>query len=462
MKNVFLIAALMIGLGLNAKDYSSMPPDSNANIIQKSTAGLAVSEGRAFLSEGNTRQALLKFREAIKKDPKNAMAHYYLGECNFILKRYESALEKMNDAFKIKADVSDEVHYMMAQCQHALGQLEEAKANYEKAKSDIKSEQRKKDLRLDEMIAQCEYAIAEKKKENPIQVELLGEEVNSIYPQYGFIWADSIAYFTSRRPDTKGGGINPSDNIYFEDIYGATWNESTKKYEKVSNQISRLNTTGFESISYITPDGSMCLMTVNNEMARSKEDKVKYKTGSSDIWYSKKSRRGTWNSPRPYGKEINTSFYEGTAVLSADGETMYFVSERKGGKGQSDIWMAEGNGKNFGKPVNLGDSINTPYRETTPFITPDGKYLFFASQGHDQNMGGYDIFVSKKGRDGFEKAVNLGAHINSENDDFYFRMVPDSKTGYLSRVVVEKGIGGYKILEIDLSNLDLEKLTKKK
>ena len=112
--------------------------------------------------------------------------------------------------------------------------------------------------------------------------------------------------------------------------------------------------------------------------------------------------------------------------------------------------------------MNLGDSINTPYRETTPYITTDGKYLIFASKGHDENMGGYDIFVSKKGRDGWEKARNIGANINSETDDFYFRMKPDGKTGYISRIVVEEGVGNYKILEVDLSNLNLEELTKKK
>ncbi len=459
MKTILLIAAVVVGFSLNAKDYTYMPPDSNANIIDKTAAGLAVSEGRAFLNEGNVRQALLKFREAIKKDKTNANAHYYLGECNYLLKRYESALNKAQDAYKIKNDVSDEVHYLMAQCHHVLGDFKKAKENYEKANAIIKSKERKRDLRIDDMIAQCEFAMAQKSNENPMEVKVLAGDINSIYPQYGFIWADSIAYFTSRRPDTKGGGINPSDNVYYEDIYGATWNESTKVYEKISNEISRLNTPSFESISFITADGSFAIMTVNNEMA---EDKPKYKTGSSDIWYAKKTKRGTWNSPRPFGKNINTSFYEGTAVLTADGETMYFVSERKGGKGQSDIWMADKLGKDWGKPVNLGDSINTPYRETTPWITPDGKYLFFSSQGHADNMGGYDVFVSKKGRDGFEKAVNLGVNINSETDDFYFRMVPDSKKGHMSRVVVESGIGGHKILEIDLSKLDLEKMTKRK
>ncbi|MEZ4937467.1 MAG: tetratricopeptide repeat protein [Crocinitomicaceae bacterium] len=462
MKNVFLFAALVLGLSLNANNLVTSPPDSNANIIEKSTSALAIAEGRAFLGEGNVRQALLKFREAIKKDPKNAQGHYYLGECNFLLYRYENALEAITDAFKIKPDVSDEIHYMMAQCEHVLGNYEKAKEHYTAANTEIKSAQRKRDLRIEDMIAQCEFGMSEKKKESAISVKQMEGDINSIYPQYGFIWGDSIAYFTSRRPNTTGGGINPSDNVYFEDIYGATWNESTKQYDKVSNEISRINSNGFESISYITPDGMMCLMTVNNEMARTKEDKVKYKTGSSDIWYSKKSKRGTWNSPRPFGKEVNTSFYEGTAVLSPDGETMYFVSERKGGKGESDIWMANKAGNDWGKPVNLGDSINTPFRETTPFITSDGKYLLFASKGHEQNMGGYDIFVSKKGRDGWEKAVNVGAHINSETDDFYFRIEPDGQTGHLSRIVVEEGAGNYKILEVDLSKLNLEELTKRK
>jgi tetratricopeptide (TPR) repeat protein len=461
MKNLLLIATIFIGIGANANDCNFLPPDSTANIIEKSAGGIAVSEGRAFLNEGNVRQALLKFREAIKKDKKNAMGHYYLGECNFLLKRYEKALQKAEDAYKLKPDVSNEVHYLMARSQQALGKYEDAVKNYTKTLEVLaKSKQRLRDLRVNGYLAQCNYAISVMKNtEKPVEVKLLSGEINSIYPQYGLIWADSIAYFTSRRPDTKGGGINPSDNIYYEDIYGATWNESTKSYDKISNEISKINSNNFESFSYISKDGFLALMTVNNEMA---QDKPKYKTGSSDIFYAKKSKRGTWNAPRPYGKNINTSFYEGNAVISADGETMYYVSERKGGKGQSDIWMAEKLKKDWNKPVNLGDSINTPYRETTPWISPDGKYLFFSSQGHDENMGGYDIFVSKKGQNGFEKAVNLGVRINSSTDDFYFRIVPGKKQGHMSRVVIENGQGLLKILEVNLENLNVEELTKKK
>lgn len=461
MKNLLSIAVLFVALGLNARDYNFIPPDSNANIIEKSAGALAVGEGRAFLGEGQVRQALLKFREAIQKDKKNANAHYYMGECNFLLRRYEKALEKAQDAFKIKPDVNDEVHYLMARSQHMLGMFDEAIKNYEKTRELlVKSKQRLKDLRVDDYILQCKFAQeALKAADSAMEVKKLAGEINSIYPDYGFIWADSIAYFTSRRPDTKGGGINPADNIYFEDIYGATLKENGE-YGKISNEISRINSNGFESISFITADGMMALMTVNNEMARAKEDKVKYKTGSSDIWYAKKSKRGTWNAPRPFGKNINTSFFEGAAVLDANGTTMYFVSERKGGKGESDIWMADQLGKDWNKPVNLGDSINTPFKETTPWLSPDGKYLFFASQGHEDNMGGYDIFVSKKLRDGWAKAKNLGIHINSATDDFYFRMVPGKKKGHFSRIVVEEGVGNYKILEVDLSKLDLDAMFK--
>ena len=461
MKNLLLLTVLFTTIGIHAKNFNVIPPDSNANIIEKSASGLAVSEGRAFLGEGNIRQALLKFREAVQKDKKNANAHYYMSECNLYLKRYGKALKKAQDAYKIKADVNDEVHYLMARAQHMMGEFDDAIKNYEKTKELLaKNKGRLKDLRVEEYIAQCKYAKSLiEKSETPHTVTLLKGELNTNYPQYGLIWADSIAYFTSRRPDTKGGGINPSDNIYYEDIYGATWDASKGEYVKVSNDISRINSNNFESMTFITADGQMALLTVNNEMA---SDKPKYKTGSSDIWYVKKSKRGTWNSPRPYGKNINTSFYEGNAVLSADGETMYFVSERKGGKGNGDIWMAEKSGRDWNKPVNLGDSINTPFKETTPWISPDGKYLFFSSRGHEDNMGGYDIFVSKKLRDGWAKAVNLGIHINSETDDFYFRMVPGKKKGHISRVVVEDGAGNYKILEVDLSNLDLDALFKKK
>src|SRR5690606_6840347 len=90
---------------------------------------------------------------------------------------------------------------------------------------------------------------------------------------------------------------------------------------------------------------------------------------------------------------INSSYMETGASLTGDGKTMFFVAESLKGQGRGDIFMSTKRGSKWSMPINLGDTINTPGDENTIYITPDGKHLFFSSDGH-QGMGGYDIFVS--------------------------------------------------------------------
>ncbi|HEY9114575.1 MAG TPA: OmpA family protein, partial [Bacteroidales bacterium] len=112
---------------------------------------------------------------------------------------------------------------------------------------------------------------------------------------------------------------------------------------------------------------------------------------------------------------------------------IYFASKRAGGKGGSDIWMTVrlASGK-WSRPINLGDSINTPGDEMAPVIHADGQTLYFSSNGH-LGLGGYDLFVSKQDRAGrWKKAENLGYPINSNADDINVFLSIDGQTGWIS------------------------------
>ena len=105
-------------------------------------------------------------------------------------------------------------------------------------------------------------------------------------------------------------------------------------------------------------------------------------------------KNGTWSEMQKLNGNINTLFNETHASLSPDGQTLYFTSDRKGGYGGLDIYRSVKNGTgDWDNPINLGPLINTPYNEESPFVSSDGKRLFFSSQGH-YNMGGYDVFSS--------------------------------------------------------------------
>jgi len=127
---------------------------------------------------------------------------------------------------------------------------------------------------------------------------------------------------------------------------------------------------------------------------------------------------------------INTRFNESHASYSADGKTLYFTSDRKGGMGGLDLYQSEWVGGDWGPPGNLGPVINTIFDEETPFLTPDSKKLFFSSQGH-YNMGGFDIFYSEKRQDSWSSPVNIGYPVNTPDDELFWFPVDSGLHAYM-------------------------------
>src|SRR5690606_258080 len=138
-------------------------------------------------------------------------------------------------------------------------------------------------------------------------------------------------------------------------------------------------------------------------------------------------------------------FNESYASITPNDKVIYFSSNRDGGFGGKDIYKIERlpNGS-WSKAVNLGSTVNTPYDDDAPFIHSDGRTLFFSSQGH-QNMGGFDIFKTKLNDNGeWTTPENIGFPINTVNDDIYFVLAADGKTGYYSSSQ-QGGFGGQDI-----------------
>ncbi len=135
---------------------------------------------------------------------------------------------------------------------------------------------------------------------------------------------------------------------------------------------------------------------------------------------------GRWMPVSPL--TLNTFEDEIHACLSQDGKTLYFVSNRNGGLGGLDIYEStlDDEGE-WGAPTNLGEPVNTPYHEHTPFLSVDGQILFFSSTGHP-GMGGYDIFYCRKNEDDtWSEPQNIGYPVNTTDDDIHF--TPGSSPG---------------------------------
>ena len=137
--------------------------------------------------------------------------------------------------------------------------------------------------------------------------------------------------------------------------------------------------------------------------------------------------------PRNLGGPVNTSKWESQPSVSADGKTLYFVSNRSGGSGGMDIWVTQLAPNNeWTVPRNLGGKINTPFSEETPFIHPDGKTLYFTSNGH-VGMGEKDIYVTRKDADeNWSEPKNLGYPINTWNDEQGLFVAASGENAYFS------------------------------
>jgi hypothetical protein len=159
---------------------------------------------------------------------------------------------------------------------------------------------------------------------------------------------------------------------------------------------------------------------------------------------------GKWTAMQKLGDNINTKYWESHGSLSKDGNMLYFTSNRKGGFGGLDIYVSEKqpNGS-WGIPVNLGPKINSRYNEETPFITENGKILYFSSYGHF-NMGGYDVFYSMIDKDGnWGLPVNLGYPINTTDDDLFYHPVNNGDNAYFAKFL-EGGFGRHDIYYLEV------------
>lgn len=140
-----------------------------------------------------------------------------------------------------------------------------------------------------------------------------------------------------------------------------------------------------------------------------------------------------WSNPVKLNENINSQYWEPSAFISADGNTLYFTSNKPGGYGGRDLYASKRiPGGDWEKAVNMGANINTIYDEDAPFIHPDGITLSFSSNGHN-TMGGFDIFTSLLSEDKtWSEPVNVGYPLNTTDDDIFYVVSADNLKAYFS------------------------------
>lgn len=449
--SLFLIFLTCSITHLFASNTSITPPDSSARLIERAEAIRYIEQGKQLVSTGKMRDALILFRQAALKDKFSWKTDYWIAYCHLRLNNFGYAKQySLSSISKDKQDVDPEIYYILGKSFHQLGKLDSAIWAYNSAMGSL-SKSRLKEMNVEKELENCYFAETEMEKSANKRISLRGE-VNSGYNDYNPILTNNgnRLYFTSRRPNTTGGKMNPEDQEYFEDIYRADWNNVTQQWDSITNKIDRINGIGFDAITSISPDGLRALTTLNTSIVD-----VKKQTQSSDICEMEFTKKGKWTPPKVIeNKSINSSFYDGSATMTADGNTMYFVSDRRAEKSMTDIYEVKKVGKIWGEAVLVSDSINTNGRETTPYITPDGRFLFFSSDGH-QSMGGYDVYVSENLGNTWSKPINLGAGVNSVNDDTHFKVYKTLNKAVLASFTIKGLKSSIDMFEIPLNFIQL-------
>jgi hypothetical protein len=278
-------------------------------------------------------------------------------------------------------------------------------------------------------IANLKMLDAMKTKINVVQIKNIGPPVNTDASEYvALIPSDeSFMVYTYRGKLSKGGKQNlkktkmegPSkkeEGIYFEDVF--TSNRINDTSWSAPKPIININTMLHDAAVTLSADGTQLIIYKNTG------------TGNGDLYLSKLEGK-TWTVPK-YQKGLNSEQWDGSACFLPDKKHMIISSERKGGFGGRDLYMAEKLGDDlWGNIVNMGKDINTEYNEDAPFVTADGKILFFSTDGK-LSSGGYDIVRSDLKNGTWSTPYNLGKPINTDNDDKFFIVTGDGKRGYYS------------------------------
>lgn len=284
----------------------------------------------------------------------------------------------------------------------------------------------------------------------PFDPQNLGNAVNITFDEYvNALTIDGNQLLLTRKMD-KGNGFF-EEKVYVSHKDGDLWTEpQTLLFAQFPEDID-------PGAAFLSADGSKLYLTGCG-----------WGRDSGCDLYVSHWDMGQWSMPKRLEGSINTGSWESQPCVSADGKELYFVSRRNG---NADIYCAKRNRDgSWSEPYNLGTPINTKGTEMAPFLHPDGRTLYFSSDKHI-GMGGFDLFMSRRGEDSkWQEPVNLGFPINTNGDEINFFVAADGKTAFISSQR-EGGYGGYDIYTFELpeevrsdaanylSNVDVTELT---
>ncbi len=391
--------------------FSATTAFSQTYTTEKTTSGKAkklYDKAIALSRASQLSEALESVEKSLSADPKFIDAVLLQGAIYYDLSRYADAVQAYEKALAMDPAYRPNTLYQVAMSAWKQDHFEAAAAYFDRyLKSDPKPSPTR--ARAEKYLKNARFAAEAVKHPMPFEPKSLPGEVNTADDESlpVFTAEGNLLIYTVR--------IKGREDLYASRLIDNFWQKG--------EPIEAVNTPQNEGAQALSADGRLLVFTACNRMGA---------MGSCDLYLSE-WRNDTWTEPVNMGSPVNTGAWESQPSLSADGRTLYFASERAGGKGGRDIWVSyRQNSGRWSDPVNLGDSINTPDNEASPFIHPDGQTLYFMSEGHP-GMGGYDLFFSRKtASKTWSNPQNLGYPINTTANEGALVVSLDGQTAYYS------------------------------
>lgn len=410
MKRLLLLAGLLCIAFIGFSQTYTTKETTSEKVKKLFTKAVNYSRSEQY------EDALKELENILKIDPQFIDGYLLWGSIKYDQKEYAEA-----EVYFKKSLALDENYYARLLYQLALTLWNEEKfaeaADYfdRFAQSSDRNEDLKK--RATKYAANARFAAEAVKHPVPFEPKKLGPNINTPNAEYfPSLTADGESLIYTAR-------VNNQEDLFISHKKDGEWQKGVP--------IASVNTDRNEGTEQISADGKFLVFTMCDER-NSNGKPIGF--GSCDIFYSE-FKNGQWTKPANMGLPVNSSAWDSQPSISANGQALYFTSKRPGGFGGSDIWVSyrQADGR-WGKPMNLGENINTPGDDQAPFIHPDGSTLYFMSDGHP-GMGGTDLFIARLDSSGhWGKAVNFGYPINTRSDESALITSLDGTTAYFSMV----------------------------
>jgi outer membrane protein OmpA-like peptidoglycan-associated protein/tetratricopeptide (TPR) repeat protein len=430
MRTLFLITFLIPSIG-----FSQLTDEEVREIANNASEEELVMRSTEMIQQNFLYHAEFLVDRLLEIKPQSANYNYrkgfiiYTAHTDYVngIKHFQNAVvsvKKNYDPFTVRETGAPyDAYYYLAKCYHLDEKLDDAENYYNLFIQNTNKQSRLKDL-AELGLKQLDVARREMANPRSAIVKNIGNVVNGPEADYAPVVSldGNSLYFTSRR---KWDNV-PEGKFRDPMLYDLPEDifVSYADFDGVWTEPTRVE---------------FCVDSLNEATISVSADERRIfvyedRSGNGDIYYSDIMDNGRFDEMQKLRySELNSEFWDTHCTMTPDGQYLYFASDRPGGYGGRDIYRLTRlpNGE-WSKAQNMGSEINTPYDEDSPFIAVNNKTLYYSSNG-PSSMGGFDVFVSFRDEENnWSTPANMGFPINSTGDDIYYTTTVDGLRGYLS------------------------------